>query len=33
MLPSETVVHTGHGDTTTVGREAPDLDEWLRRGH
>jgi glyoxylase-like metal-dependent hydrolase (beta-lactamase superfamily II) len=32
-LPPETVVHTGHGDSTTVGREAPDLEEWLRRGH
>jgi glyoxylase-like metal-dependent hydrolase (beta-lactamase superfamily II) len=32
-LPPETVVHTGHGDSTTIGREAPDLDEWLRRGH
>ncbi len=32
-LPPETVVHTGHGDTTTIGAEAPDLDEWLRRGH
>ncbi len=32
-LPPETVVHTGHGDSTTVGQEAPDLDEWLRRGH
>jgi glyoxylase-like metal-dependent hydrolase (beta-lactamase superfamily II) len=32
-LPPETVVHTGHGDTTTIGQEAPDLDEWLRRGH
>ncbi|MDA8047931.1 MAG: MBL fold metallo-hydrolase [Actinomycetota bacterium] len=31
-LPPETVVHTGHGDSTTVGREAPDLEEWLRRG-
>jgi glyoxylase-like metal-dependent hydrolase (beta-lactamase superfamily II) len=31
-LPPETVVHTGHGDTTTIGREAPDLEEWLRRG-
>jgi len=31
-LPPETVVHTGHGDTTTIGQEAPDLDEWLRRG-
>ena len=32
-LPPETVVHTGHGETTTIGAEAPDLDEWLRRGH
>ncbi|MDP1793995.1 MAG: MBL fold metallo-hydrolase [Acidimicrobiales bacterium] len=32
-LPPETVVHTGHGDTTTIGAEAPNLDEWLRRGH
>ena len=31
-LPPETVVHTGHGESTTVGREAPDLEEWLRRG-
>ena len=32
-LPPETVVHTGHGDTTTIGAEAPDLEAWLRRGH
>jgi glyoxylase-like metal-dependent hydrolase (beta-lactamase superfamily II) len=32
-LPSETVVHTGHGDGTTIGGEAPHLDEWLARGH
>ena len=32
-LPAETVVHTGHGDDTTIGAEAPDLDEWVRRGH
>ncbi len=32
-LPPETIVHTGHGDSTTIGAEAPDLDEWLRRGH
>jgi glyoxylase-like metal-dependent hydrolase (beta-lactamase superfamily II) len=30
-LPPETIVHTGHGDSTTVGQEAPDLQEWLRR--
>jgi len=31
-LPPETVVHTGHGDDTTIGAEAPDFDEWVRRG-
>ncbi|GAA0608157.1 MBL fold metallo-hydrolase [Streptomyces crystallinus] len=32
-LPPETVVRTGHGDSTTIGAEAPHLDEWIRRGH
>ncbi|MEW2146756.1 MBL fold metallo-hydrolase [Micromonospora vinacea] len=32
-LPVETVVHTGHGDDTTIGAEAPHLQEWLARGH
>lgn len=32
-LPPETVVHTGHGSSTTIGAEAPMLAEWLRRGH
>lgn len=32
-LPPETVVHTGHGDTTTIGEEAPHLQEWIDRGH
>ena len=32
-LPAETVVLTGHGDTTTIGDEAPHLQEWLDRGH
>ena len=32
-LPDETVVHTGHGDTTTIGAERPSLDEWIARGH
>jgi glyoxylase-like metal-dependent hydrolase (beta-lactamase superfamily II) len=32
-LPPETVVHTGHGDDTLVGREAPHLAEWVARGH
>ena len=30
-LPPETVVHTGHGDDTTIGDEAPHLDEWIAR--
>jgi glyoxylase-like metal-dependent hydrolase (beta-lactamase superfamily II) len=32
-LPPETVVHTGHGDSTSIGAEAPNLDEWVQRGH
>jgi glyoxylase-like metal-dependent hydrolase (beta-lactamase superfamily II) len=32
-LPPETVVHTGHGDSTTIGAEAPHLEEWIARGH
>ena len=32
-LPADTVVYTGHGDTTTIGDEAPQLDEWIARGH
>lgn len=31
-LPATTVVHTGHGDDTTIGQEAPHLDEWIA-GH
>ncbi|WP_405846391.1 MBL fold metallo-hydrolase [Streptomyces sp. NBC_01518] len=31
-LPGDTVVYTGHGDTTTVGAEAPHLQEWIARG-
>lgn len=31
-LPDDTVVHTGHGDTTTIGAEAPHLQEWIDRG-
>ncbi|MCW2882847.1 MAG: beta-lactamase protein [Sphaerisporangium sp.] len=33
VLPSETVVHTGHGDSTSIGAEAPDLEKWITRGH
>jgi len=32
-LPAETIVHTGHGDDTTIGTESPHLDEWIARGH
>jgi glyoxylase-like metal-dependent hydrolase (beta-lactamase superfamily II) len=32
-LPPETVVRTGHGDETTIGAEAPHLQEWIDRGH
>ncbi|MFF4188335.1 MBL fold metallo-hydrolase [Streptomyces sp. NPDC001691] len=32
-LPPGTAVRTGHGDGTTVGAEAPHLEEWLTRGH
>lgn len=32
-LPADTVVHTGHGESTSVGAEAPHLDEWIARGH
>lgn len=32
-LPEDTLVLTGHGGSTTVGAEAPQLDEWIARGH
>ena len=32
-LPADTVVHTGHGDDTSIGAEAPHLDAWIARGH
>ena len=32
-LAPETVVHTGHGQDTTIGAERPHLQEWLDRGH
>jgi len=33
VLPPTTAVHTGHGESTTIGDEAPHLDEWIARGH
>ncbi|MGK2927942.1 MAG: MBL fold metallo-hydrolase, partial [Acidimicrobiales bacterium] len=33
VLPPETVVYTGHGETTTIGDEAPHLPQWIDRGH
>lgn len=32
-LPEDTTVHTGHGESTTIGAEAPRLAEWIARGH
>lgn len=32
-LPPQTVVHTGHGEGTTIGAEAPHLQEWVARGY
>ena len=32
-LPADTTVNTGHGDSTSIGAEAPQLDEWIARGH
>jgi glyoxylase-like metal-dependent hydrolase (beta-lactamase superfamily II) len=32
-LPDETVVYTGHGDTTGIGDELVHYDDWVTRGH
>lgn len=32
-LPDDTKVHTGHGDSTSIGAEKPHLEEWIARGH
>ena len=31
-LPQDTAVHTGHGDATVIGAEAPHLQVWIDRG-
>ncbi len=32
-LPDDTVVNTGHGESTSIGAEAPALNDWIARGH
>lgn len=32
-LPGETSVRTGHGESTSIEAEAPQLAEWIARGH
>lgn len=32
-LPADTVVYTGHGDTTRIGDELVNYDDWVARGH
>ncbi|QNI07583.1 MBL fold metallo-hydrolase [Mycobacterium kubicae] len=32
-LPPDTVVHTGHGDSTTIADEIIHYEEWVARGH
>jgi glyoxylase-like metal-dependent hydrolase (beta-lactamase superfamily II) len=32
-LPTDTAVHPGHGEDTTIGEEAPHLQEWVDRGY
>ncbi|SMY01546.1 MULTISPECIES: MBL fold metallo-hydrolase [unclassified Brevibacterium] len=31
-LPDATVVLTGHGEPTSIGAEAPSLEDWIKRG-
>ena len=32
VLPRDTVVHTGHGDSTTLAEAADTIDSWIARG-
>lgn len=32
VLPDETIVHPGHGNSTTLGAERPHLQQWRERG-
>jgi glyoxylase-like metal-dependent hydrolase (beta-lactamase superfamily II) len=32
-LSPATAVHPGHGNSTTIGTEAPSLQDWIDRGH
>ncbi|WP_433872132.1 MBL fold metallo-hydrolase [Saccharopolyspora sp. CA-218241] len=32
-LPDSTTVHTGHGESTTIGAVRPQFDEWVARGY
>jgi hydroxyacylglutathione hydrolase len=32
VLPRDTVVHTGHGDSTTLAEAADNIDSWIARG-
>jgi glyoxylase-like metal-dependent hydrolase (beta-lactamase superfamily II) len=32
-LPGDTIVRTGHGDSTAIAAESPHLEEWILRGH
>ncbi len=32
-LPPETIVYTGHGDSTSISEESGQLADWIARGH